>query len=152
MNQSATDDFSISAYIIERTAKRLKLSFSRILNEHDKIDVTVDQWVILQILHEEGCLSQMQLAKQSNKDAPTVTRILDILVKKGYAERITSTEDRRRFDVVPTQRGENLVHEIYPLVYDFRKTVYNGLSPQELKTLEESMLRIETNIVENFKK
>lgn len=150
MDLSTTDDFDISAYLIERTAKRMKLSFSRILNEHDHIDVTVDQWVIMQILHKERCLSQMQLADKSNKDAPTITRILDILVKKGYAERITSSVDRRRFDVVPTEKGEHLVNDIYPLVYNFRKVIYGGLSNDELKKLEEAMLRIESNIINNF--
>ena len=69
-------------FIIERTAKRMKQAFKRELNAAS-VGVTVDQWIILQFLNDRDGSSQFEIAKETYKDAPTVTRIIDLLCKKG---------------------------------------------------------------------
>ena len=73
-------------FLIERTGKKLKQSLQRIFNDIDA-DITVDQWVILYELHEHGSLSQNQIGENTYKDAPTVTRIIDLLAKKKLVKR-----------------------------------------------------------------
>ena len=135
-----------SAYIIERTAKKMKLAFSRVLGEHPEIDVTVDQWVVLQILDQKGTMNQIELADESYKDAPTITRILDKLEEKGYLTRSPNPADRRQFIITLTKEGFSLVHKIYPLVYEFRSGIYEGLTSETLEIVESAMQIIEKNI------
>ncbi|MDZ7898154.1 MAG: MarR family transcriptional regulator [Arcicella sp.] len=46
--------------------------------------------------YEANGVSQNELAEMTVKDAPTVTRIIDLLVKKGLAERTMAENDRLR--------------------------------------------------------
>ena len=145
MESVAQKEF-ISGYIVERTAKRMKLAFSRILAEYPTIDITVDQWVLLQLLFKNGPMSQAQLADESNKDAPTITRIIDLLVDKDYVQRMNSLKDRRKFNISPTDKGHRMIRTILPIVNTYRQAVYDGFSSEELHQLEKAMSRIDNNI------
>ncbi len=137
----------LSAFIIERTAKRLKLMFSRELLEHPSIDITVDQWVILQILNKKGSMSQMEIADESLKDAPTVTRIIDILEQKSYVSRNPNPKDRRQYIIDLTASGKLTVQNTMPIVEKFRAHAYHGLDKAQLATLEKTMKKIESNLI-----
>ncbi len=146
MNTTYPNAFELSAFIIERTAKRMKLAFARLLSDYPKINITIDQWVIIQILDTSGPMPQMQLAEASFKDAPTITRIVDKLEKKEYLIRSQDETDRRKFIIKLTESGNNLVALISPLVDEFRSKIYQELTPHELAKLESTMLQIEKNI------
>ena len=47
-------EFELSGFVLEKTVKLMKLSFSRILLQHPEIDITVDQWVIIQLIFQIG--------------------------------------------------------------------------------------------------
>jgi len=70
----------IPGFMIERTSKRMRQSFKKILKEMNA-EITIDQWAILYELKKENELSQYQLADRTYKDAPTVTRIIDKLTR-----------------------------------------------------------------------
>lgn len=63
----------------------------------------MDQWLVLKNLNENERLSQTELAHLVFKDHPTLTRIVDILCKKGYLERVQHPEDRRSYQLHLTQ-------------------------------------------------
>ena len=84
----------IPGFIIERTAKRMKQFYQKMLKGANT-GVTVDQWIILQTIHKDNGLSQFDIANLTFKDAPTVTRIIDLLVGKELIERIADPDDRR---------------------------------------------------------
>lgn len=75
--------------------------------EEATIDLTVDQWVLIERLFRHKKLSQHQLAVLSDKDPATITRILDITCKKNLTVRMPSLTDRRSFDILLTPHGKN---------------------------------------------
>ncbi len=132
-------------FIVEKTAKKMKQSFSRILLDR-KAGITVDQWVIIKILNDEDGISQFEIAKRSFKDAPTVTRILDLLGRKKLIQRIPGKLDRRKFEVHLTALGKSKVKEILPIAHEFRKSCYAGINPKDLGLIEELMNTIFNNL------
>ena len=124
----------ISGFIIERTAKKMKQRFKRILKEQGA-GVTVDQWIILQELEKNDGLSQFEIAAQTFKDAPTVTRIIDLLCNKELTERVADPEDRRKFNIYLTLAGKLKINEILPMVQAFRSEAWNGLNGEEMNQL-----------------
>ncbi|HEX7350887.1 MarR family winged helix-turn-helix transcriptional regulator [Brachybacterium sp.] len=54
---------------------------------------------------------QRELAVQLNITAPSVSALVDRLVRDGYVERMPHPSDRRSIAVVPTQRGHQEVRE-----------------------------------------
>ncbi len=132
-------------FIVEKTAKKMKLSFSRVLADNEA-DITVDQWVIMNILHDENAISQYQIAQRSYKDAPTVTRILDLLEQKGYIRRKPAKTDRRKFEIHLTENGLKKVKTILPLAQSFRQRCYAGLDINDLQQMEKTMNTIFENL------
>ncbi|MEM9824057.1 MAG: MarR family winged helix-turn-helix transcriptional regulator [Bacteroidota bacterium] len=135
----------ISGFIIERTAKRMKQRFKRMLKEA-KVGVTVDQWIILQLLDQRDGLSQFEIASDTFKDAPTVTRIIDLLCKKDLCERVADQKDRRKFNIHLTKKGKEKVVEVKPITKDFRKIGWNGLSDEDINEMSRILNVIFNNL------
>ena len=135
----------VSGFIIERTAKRMKQSFKKILNENSA-GITVDQWVILQELEKENGLSQFEIAARTFKDAPTVTRIIDLLCDKKLLKRQSDPEDRRKFNIFLTDLGKSKILEVLPMVESFRADAWSGLSDQEINQLRDILNTIFKNL------
>ncbi len=125
----------ISGFIIERTAKKMKQAFNKLLNDMNA-GITADQWVILQELEKSNGLSQFEIAARAFKDAPTVTRIIDLLCNKQLLERQPDPDDRRKYNIFLTDLGVAKINEIMPTVEAFRADAWSGLSDQEINQLK----------------
>ena len=132
----------MSGFTLERTVKLMKLSFSRILLMHPETDITVDQWVVINMLYKHNALSQQELGELCFKDAPTITRMIDLLVSKKLVSRTHDINDRRRFIIKLTDEGMSIYHYIFPLVREFRAEAYDGLSNEDLAHLDRTLNRI----------
>lgn len=119
---------------IERTAKIIKQVMQRRFNALH-FDLTVDQWVLLDCLRQEDGQSQNELAEKTFKDAPTVTRIIDLLCKKELTERRDDPTDRRRFKIYLTDGGHAKIKEILPVVIELRKKGIADLSREDYDNL-----------------
>ena len=135
----------ISGFILERTAKRMKQFFQQKLMQADA-DITVDQWVILQELDREEGLSQLEIGQATFKDAPTITRIIDLLCKKGLTRRTPDPKDRRRFRIKLTPEGQQRIREVLPTVKSFRREAWQGLREREVDQLVRTLNKIFENL------
>lgn len=136
-----------SGFRIERTAKRMKQVAAQSL-KRGGIDVTVDQWVVLDQLEQEEALSQQEIGCRTFKDAPTVTRIIDLLDEKGLIRRKPHPNDRRKTLIYLTAFGTAQVKKIKPLMVEVRKQAYDGLSSKQIEQLIDLMDHIYKNLQE----
>lgn len=136
----------VSGFTLEKTVKLMKLSFSRVLLSQPHIDTTVDQWVIIQLLYQNQSISQHQLAKLAFKDAPTITKMLDILEFKQIVKRENHSSDKRKNRIELTALGKTKYNQILPLVKQFRQEAYEGLSHEELLGLDKILQKIFNNL------
>ena len=142
---SIVDKSEISGFIIERTAKRMKQAFQRMLRDEDT-GITADQWVILQELKERDGKSQLEIAQSTYKDAPTVTRIIDLLVDKQLLERLPDPGDRRKFNIYLTVDGKSKIAEVLPIINEFRSIGWNGLSDEAIHEMTKTLDHIFHNL------
>lgn len=115
------------------------------LNEA-QIDLTVDQWVVLDHLVQNSAISQIELGSITFKDPPTMTRILDLLVKKDMVTRIHSSSDRRKFTINPTTHGLETHKVAAEIITDVRRQAWSNLDEEDYKTLVKIMDTIYTNV------
>lgn len=113
---------------------------------HPEIDITVDQWIVIQLLFKHKNLSQQQIAELSFKDAPTVTRIIDILVNKDIVRRDADHLDRRKFSILLTDNGIDTYKMVIPILEEFRREAYADIAHEDLIALEETMNKIFQNL------
>ncbi len=110
------------------------------------IDITVDQWVLIDHIQPNPGISQIDLAKITTKDAPTVTRILEILIKKGWVERVPDKSDRRRWHIYLTSMGENVHQQAFKVIAAIRTKAWEGLADEDYEHLVKIMETIHANI------
>jgi len=124
----------ISGFVLERTARRMKQFVQERLNEAGA-GITVDQWLVLQELNGKDGQSQLEIAKATFKDAPTMTRIIDLLCEKGLTNREADPADRRRFSIRLTAAGKQKIAEVLPLVKAARQEAWGPLNEKEIAEL-----------------
>ena len=132
-------------FTLERTAKRMKQFFQQTLATAGT-DITIDQWVVLQVLNQQDGLSQLGIARATYKDAPTITRIIDLLCRKGLTERVMDTDDRRRFRIQLTPAGRQKIAEVLPIIHNARRKAWKGLDDGEIDALMAKLNRVFDNL------
>jgi len=132
-------------YFLERTTRIVKLAYLKGLKEAG-LDITPEQWVILSSLYEQNGQSQTELASESFKNAPTISRILDLLCDKGYTERRATDSDRRKFLIFLTDQGKKAVRKAEAVVDELRQKGWENLTDRDY----ENFLRIINQVFQNF--
>lgn len=130
---------------IEVTMKKIRQTLQKKFAEKGH-DITVDQWVILDHLMKTDGLSQRKLGKLTFKDAPTITRIIDLMVKKGLVERKVSANDRRKFSISLTGFGRENYGTVLPDVESLRSAGWLGLSEDDFNDLMRILQTIFANM------
>ena len=130
---------------LDATLKVIKQDLSRRFKEAG-IDLTPEQWAILAELNECGMLAQKELAQSTFKDAPTVSRIVDLLVKRKLINRQPDSVDRRKFLVSLTSEGQEIFTQSAPLVHAARTIAWEGLSDEDYQQLKNILTKVADNI------
>ncbi|MBE9917200.1 MULTISPECIES: MarR family winged helix-turn-helix transcriptional regulator [Paenibacillus] len=108
--------------------------------------ITPEQWSVLYQVHLQEGINQKELALRSGKDQPSITRILDVLDKKGYIQRKADPGDRRAYLIYATPEVEQLMSETVPIELAMNDELISGISDEELRVLDQIILRISANI------
>jgi len=98
------------------------------------IDITPEQWVILNQL-EKKTMSQVELAGESFKDKHTVSRIIDLLQKKGFVDRTQDPDDGRRYLISLSERGKSETSKAKEHVYASRELGWENITEEEYTQL-----------------
>jgi len=130
---------------IDTTVKKVRNFLQKQLLQGG-IDLTVDQWVVVDHLAPSPGISQNALAVATAKDAPTITRILGILIKKGLVDRKIATKDRRKQMLFLTEKGRTLHSQAFPIVANMRYKVWEKLSDSDFEELVRIMDTIYSNV------
>ncbi|MDQ7094074.1 MarR family transcriptional regulator [Desulfosporosinus sp. PR] len=113
-------------YIVAKTNFHMKSYFNKLIKKNN-LDVTTEQWVILNAVRQNPGASQTDLARISFKDKTNVTRILDLLVKKGYVTRNIAGKDRRIYSITLTDSGEDVLEQLIRVAEQANKTFIRDL-------------------------
>lgn len=139
------DSYNAYSLLLDRTARRVKQYAQQQFKELG-FNITVDQWLVLKHLYEQEEMKQNALAEMINKDNPTLTRIIDLLCKKGLTERVLHPTDRRSFIVRLTKEGTKRVEALKPKVKNVRLKAWEGLSERDFNQFKKILNTIYNNL------
>lgn len=138
-------DYSTFSNLMDRAVKAERLDLNHRFKKHN-IDLTPDQWLVLTILKDkEKGLSQNEVALSTFKDAPTISRIIDLLCKKEYVSRLPYEGDRRRYQVVISEKGLEIFDRAKNEVEENVKTGWTGLNEDDFENLERITKKVYLN-------
>jgi DNA-binding MarR family transcriptional regulator len=138
------EQFSKYSFLLDRTARKVK-QYAQQKFKLNEFDVTVDQWLVMKNQAENEILSQTELAQLVFKDHPTLTRIIDILCKKGYVARSQHPQDRRSFHLSLTDDGKEKVAELKPQIALIRQKAWENLNESDFNEFRRILNTIYNN-------
>ncbi|WP_076548789.1 MarR family winged helix-turn-helix transcriptional regulator [Maribacter ulvicola] len=131
---------------IDRTLKKVQSTFLQVFAENN-IDLTIEQWVILQRVHLEGKdASQADIAKSNFRNRATTSRVISGLCKKGFLRKSRFRDDQKRYKLVITDEGSALIKQVMPFITDLRKVSTLGITKEEF----EIFYKVLDQLWENF--
>lgn len=110
---SPTDSTEV-AELLRETLLRLQPSSEEIAEAWSTAQVTMQQFRIMTILYHEGPIRVSDLALRLEVSTPTITGILDRLVKQKVSYRMSDPRDRRVVLNNLTGEGRDLVERLQP--------------------------------------
>ena len=142
MSMNGTKAFGLH---LDATLKVIKQDLTRRFRSQG-IDLTPEQFALLAELASKGELAQKELAKSTFKDAPTVSRIIDLLVKKGWIHRTADIDDRRKYVLTLTPEGRTVHEQAAPIVHSAREMGWQGLTEEDYSRLKTILDKVVENI------
>ena len=120
------------AVYINLAACKLKRYTSAMLKQN-KVGLTPEQFLLIDILWNQGPQSQQKLADTMQKDKNSITKLVDALEKKELLVRQKDKQDRRSNTIVLTARAQAMKSEAKEAGISMLDKMLTGISEEELK-------------------
>ncbi len=130
-------------------AGRVPLLLNRFLSQNFKargIHLTREQWSVLAVLWKTDGCSQQLIADTTSRDKPSITRLVDNLVKEGYVTREQHESDRRTNLIYLTQKGKEVEVPVMEVVDETIGKATCGLSEMQIEVIRDAFQLIYDNI------
>lgn len=124
---------------------RIKKCFIDRLQENG-INITPEQYLVLDILWDKQSLSQQKIADVIQKDKNSVTKIIDLLEKKHLVRRVMDQKDRRINKIELTEEAMAMEKVATEVAISFMNDAIKGIDNQELDSFVNVMRQIKNNL------
>ena len=151
INKSKFKRENSPGFIIHRLDSLLKLALHRAFQAKG-FDFTAEQWGVLFRLYEREGIHQSELGARTGKDRHNITRILNLMEKKGYIRRVSDEHDKRRYNIFLTKKSREIEGRITSTVIDFLEKAFFGLTQKEIKGMQKAHERVIENVESLLKK
>jgi DNA-binding MarR family transcriptional regulator len=132
-------------YSIEKSIKTYRQFAQKNISKAG-IEITIDQWLVLKTIEEDNTISQKDIATKTFKDVASITRIIELLVQKGYLSRNLKSQDRRRFELILTDEGNTIIEKMQPYIQINRAQALKNITDEEIINLHSTLSKIILNI------
>lgn len=110
------------------------------------LDLTPEQWFILNKLRQKDGQSQVELGAEIFADRPNMSRMLMGMHGRGLVTRQSDAEDGRRHVIYLTPKGRQVHDQMAEVIPGIRRAIFSGISPEDLKTAMRVLEQIEHNL------
>lgn len=120
---------------------RVKQYTSNLLRKNN-INLTPEQFLTIDILWNQGAMSQTSLAAQMQKDKNCITQLVDALESKGLVLRVRDRNDRRSNTVVLTEKAEKIKDETKQFGVSMLDELLKNIDEKELRSFLTTLKKI----------
>ncbi len=124
---------------------KLKQYTAAMLKQHN-IDLTPEQFLLIDLLWNHGPLSQQQIADQMQKDKNSITKLVDAVERKGFVVRYQNPADRRSNTIIPTELANSLKEGAKSTGITILDKMLDGISETELHNFLDTLDKLCTNM------
>ncbi len=131
-------------YSLDKAIKSYRQMAQKNINKRN-IDITIDQWLLLTTIRNNPNVTQQQIAQAVFKDLASITRMIEILVKKEILNRDFHPDDRRRFSLSVTDKGLQILTDLEPVIQANRNKALEGITADEIQAVQTLLNKIADN-------
>jgi DNA-binding MarR family transcriptional regulator len=122
-------------HLITKVSSKYRTEFSQTLASNGFSNITPDYFIVLEWLWEEDNISIGQLAKRTDKDNASLSRILDGMERNDLVRRIPSETDKRSYFIILSKYSKELKDKLSQIEAKILEKSTQGLNPIEVKEL-----------------
>jgi len=131
-------------YLLGRSMRIFKILLLTELKKQE-IDLSFEQFAILNMLNSDCGLIQQDLANFLQKDKSIIVRQIDTLIDNQLVVRIVNKGDKRKKNLVLTPKGTNILSQARSLASGISKRLLSGVTNAELEVFQKVLSKIQEN-------
>ncbi len=128
--------------IMSKISKSLQYNLQTNLNHLDIDRSFYPLWLI----YSQPGMTQQQLANELGCNKVQVVRIIDYLSDHGYVDRIQHADDRRKYELIITDKTELHINEIKAALEHTSQAGLRGLTAAQTNALYNLLYLIQNNL------
>lgn len=132
---------------INQVANKLNKSLTHVLKVYN---IAPEQRAVLDLINENKVITQKDISALLQRDKTTISRSLNVLVKKEYLKKNESVEDKRVSYIILSKKGKDILDKTNESVNSFRKNINNSLSKVESETFLYLLNKINETVEEEL--
>ena len=121
-------EITVELHLTGNKLKRYIAAMLRLQN----VPLTPEQFMLIDLLWNEGAMSQQQLADLMQKDKNSVTTLVDAIERKGLVVRRQNANDRRSNTIMLTEKAIEIKQETKRKGVSILDRMLEGISEEEL--------------------
>lgn len=133
------------AVYLNLSACKLK-QYTAAMLKQSNVGLTPEQFLLIDLLWNNGPMSQQKMADSMQKDKNSITKLVDALEKKGLVERCKDPNDRRSNTLVLTKKAESMKSGAKEAGISMLDKVLDGISEEELKAFLDTLGKLTNNM------
>ena len=112
----------------------------------ENVPLTPEQFLLIDLLWNQGSMSQQQLADQMHKDKNSVTKLVDAIERKGFVYRQQNASDRRSNTLVLTEKALELRDHAKQKGISIIDEMLEDISETELRAFISTLNKLNINM------
>jgi DNA-binding MarR family transcriptional regulator len=112
----------------------------------ENVPLTPEQFLLIDLLWNQGSMSQQQLADQMHKDKNSVTKLVDAIERKGFVYRQQNASDRRSNTLVLTEKALELRDHAKQKGISILDEMLEDISETELRAFISTLNKLNINM------
>ena len=110
------------------------------------VPLTPEQFMLIDLLWNQGAMTQQQLADLMQKDKNSVTKLVDAIERKGFVIRRQSLSDRRSNIIILTDKANLLKPDAKEKGISILEEMLEGISEDELRVFLSTLHKLNDNM------
>ncbi|WP_312637381.1 MarR family transcriptional regulator [Oscillibacter sp.] len=111
-------------------------------------NITASQYTHILVICENPGVSQEEISDKLKIDKGSVARTIKQFEKEGYITRLTATEDKRQYQIYPTDKAKALYEKIHGIAIASENRLTKNFTDIEREILKNLLDKVVSNLEE----
>lgn len=134
-------------YLLNRVGIRIAMEFAREISSYQ---IKYSGWRVLFTLAHVGPQQMVELAALANFEISTLSRVIAGLEREEFVKRVNGEVGSRSRRIMLTARGEKIVKQLSPIIFEHEAAALRGFSAKEHKQLIALLDKLHHNLDRHY--